>query len=76
MVTIKAQANYRITIYPREHGIPHVHVVGPDFQAKVSIEDATIIAGSPPASHRRAALRWIAANHDMLLIRWDEITKL
>lgn len=73
MATIEDFGGYRVTIYPREHGEPHVHVVGPDFAAKVSIADAAIIAGNLPAKVRRKVLRWVAANGDMLAERWNEI---
>lgn len=76
MVTIKDQGSYRIAIYPREHGAPHVHIHAPDFHAKVLIEDSTVIAGNLPAPHRRRVLRWVTANRDMLVHKWSEITNL
>jgi hypothetical protein len=44
----------------------HVHVIGPDFQAKVRIVDSEVFAGAIPPRHRREALSWISANAERL----------
>jgi len=36
MPTIKDFGGYKITLYAEDHNPPHVHVIGPDFQAKVA----------------------------------------
>jgi Domain of unknown function (DUF4160) len=54
-------------IYAEDHNPPHVHVIGPDFQAKVRIADAEVFAGAIPPRHRREALSWISANRDRLM---------
>lgn len=76
MVKISDQGGFHVFIYPREHGVAHVHVAGPDFSASVAIESATILDGHIPSPHRRRALEWITENRDMLLTRWVEITGL
>ena len=76
MPTITIQPGFTIFIFTDEHGAPHVHVVGNDFNAKVVIENGDIVAGSIPAPHRRRALRWIAANRVTLLDHWAEFTGL
>ena len=53
---------YKVTLYAEDHNPPHVHVVGPDFQAKVRIVDSEVFAGAIPPRHRREALSWISAN--------------
>lgn len=37
MPTVFTVGNLRIVIYPNDHAPPHVHVVGPDGEAKVRI---------------------------------------
>jgi hypothetical protein len=59
-------------MYFEDHNPPHVHVVGPDFEILVAIRNATVLAGEAPARVRRVALRWIAANRDELLTRWED----
>jgi hypothetical protein len=71
--TIQDFGAYKITMYAEDHNPPHVHVVGPDFQAKVRITDAEVFAGAIPPRHRREALSWIAAHRGMLMEMWDEL---
>jgi hypothetical protein len=71
--TIEDFGAYKVTMYAEDHNPPHVHVVGPDFQAKVRISDAEVFAGAIPPRHRREALSWIAANRVNLMERWDEL---
>jgi hypothetical protein len=73
MPTAKNFGSYRIMLFAEDHNPPHVHVIGPEFQAKVRIADAAVFAGSIPARHRREALAWIAANRDRLMAKWNEI---
>jgi len=64
---------YKITMYHEDHNPPHIHVIGPDFQAKVRIADGAIFAGAIPPRHRRDALAWSAANQDGLIAKWNEL---
>jgi hypothetical protein len=73
MPTVKDFGGYRVTLYAEDHNPPHVHVIGPDFQAKVRIADAKVFAGAIPPRHRREALAWVAANRRMLMARWNEL---
>ena len=73
MPTIKDFGAYKITLYAEDHNPPHVHVIGPDFHAKVRIADAAVLAGVIPPRHRREALAWIAANGDALMVKWNEL---
>jgi hypothetical protein len=74
MPTIKSFAGYKIVMYFADHLPPHVHVLGPDFEALVRIRDATVFEGSIPPKHRREALSWIEANRDLLEAKWNELT--
>jgi len=71
--TIRNFGAYKITIYAEDHDPPHVHVIGPDFQAKVRIADAALFAGTIPPRHRREVLAWIAANRDGLMAKWNDL---
>jgi len=71
--TIRNFGAYKITIYAEDHDPPHVHVIGPDFQAKVRIANAALFAGTIPPRHRREVLSWIAANHDGLMAKWNDL---
>jgi hypothetical protein len=73
MPTIKDFGGYKVTMYAEDHNPPHVHVIGPDFQAVVRIADAKVFAGIIPARHRREASAWIAANRAELMAKWNEL---
>lgn len=73
MPRMKDFGGYKVMLYAEDHNPPHVHVIGPDFQAKVRIRDAAVIAGVIPPRHRREALAWIAANRARLMERWNEV---
>jgi len=64
MPTVKDFGSYKITLYAEDHNPPHVHEIGPDFQAKARIADAEVFAGAIPPRHRWEALSWIAANRE------------
>jgi hypothetical protein len=63
----------RVRRSAEDHNPPHVHVIGPDFQAKVRIADAEVFVGAIPPRHRREALLWISANRDRLMEKWNEL---
>jgi hypothetical protein len=63
---------YIIAMYFEDHNPPHVHVVGPDFQALVRISDLTILRGAIPPKFAREALKWIEENGEMLAAKWIE----
>lgn len=73
MVTLARGPNWKIAVYAREHGIPHFHVVGPDFRASVGIESLELIIGTVPASVLREARQWTSANRALLLATWQEL---
>lgn len=73
MPTIKAFGGCKIALYAEDHNPPHVHVIGPDFQAKVRIADAEVFAGVIPPRHRREALSWISAYREKLMAKWNEL---
>jgi hypothetical protein len=56
MPTIVELGSYKITIYFEDEPPPHVHVVAPDWQAKVRISDAKVFVGKIPPAHRKEAL--------------------
>jgi hypothetical protein len=74
MPTIHAAAGWRIMMYFRDHGPPHFHVVTRDRrEAQVRIADLAVMAGSVRANVLEAALRWAAANRNVLSAKWQEL---
>ena len=72
MVTIRRYRNWKITVFSREHGIPHVHVSGPDFAATVSIATGEILAGLLPAATLKDVQNWLAANRSAAMELWRQ----
>ncbi len=73
MPTLSRFANFEIDMYFEDHNPPHVHVVGREFEMLVAIRNGAVLAGSAPASAKRAAMAWIANNREMLIRKWDEL---
>lgn len=72
MPTLATFSTFVIRMYFEDHNPPHVHVVGPDFEAKMTISDARILKGALPSHIEREAADWIVANRDYLNLKWEE----
>jgi hypothetical protein len=66
MGTLVRFGKVRLAVFGGDHGVPHVHVVGPDFRCTVAVESLEVLAGSAPARVLREARRWISLNRDMI----------
>jgi hypothetical protein len=73
MVTMHRGPNWRISVYGREHGVPHFHVEGPDFRASVTIATLNVIVGTAPATVLSEALAWAREQQAALLAQWQEL---
>ncbi len=65
--------NAQVYIYADDHNPPHFHIVGPDFNALVRINDLVLIRGAAPPDTLRNVLDWAADNRPLLALRWIEI---
>lgn len=74
MPTLKDFGAFRIVMYFDDENPPHVHVIAPDFEAKVRIADAEVFRGEIPKHHRKRALAWIAENKSELEEKWRELS--
>ena len=72
MPTLFNGSGYVIAMYFEDHNPPHVHIVGPDFEALVRISDLNLFRGSLPKKVARQALQWIEENREMLDAKWTE----
>lgn len=73
MVTMHRQANWKIAVYGREHGVPHFHVEGPGFRCSVAIATGEVIVGDAPVRVLAAAGIWARTNASMLAAKWQEL---
>lgn len=72
MPVIRRFGPIALRIYFADENPPHVHVAGPDTEAKVSIGTATVMVGEIPSSARKEILEWIADNRGALMQKWEE----
>jgi Domain of unknown function (DUF4160) len=72
MVTLHRHRNWKIEVFGREHGIPHVHVSGPEFRATIAIIDGSIIAGALPPAILREVQGWLKFNRDTAMKLWRQ----
>ena len=72
MTTLHRSRNWKIEVFGREHGIPHVHVTGPEFRASVSITSGDLIAGRLPATTLKEVRRWLDHNLELAMDMWKE----
>ena len=72
MVTLHRYRNWKLEVFGREHGIPHVHVSGPEFDATVSIATGEVLAGTLPAATLRDVQDWLATNSNAAMQLWHQ----
>lgn len=60
-----------IYMYFRDHAPPHVHAFHGDDEVLVVIRDGSVYAGALPAKKLALVRKYVEANVDALLERWD-----
>ena len=75
MVTLHRGPSWKISVYGREHGIPHFHIEGPGFRASVAIETFEVIVGTVPVRVLNEARLWAREHRAELLAKWQELNR-
>ncbi len=75
MVTMHRTDNWKISVYGREHGVPHFHIEGRDFRCRVSIATLEVIIGGAPPAVLRAAIDWGRGHRRSLADKWLELNR-
>jgi len=73
MTTKYRFANFRITLREKDHNPPHVHLMGPDFEAAINLITLEIMDGAAPAKVLRHALKWLEDNKEELIQQWQRL---
>lgn len=71
MPTISTFYGIVISIYHREHGVPHFHASYGGFTASIAIDDASVLAGWLPPRALRLAIDWAQLHQGELLLNWE-----
>jgi hypothetical protein len=75
MPEVKRFGAFRLLMFFQDENLPHVHITGPDFAAKIRISNGALLAGDAPNKILRQARRWIEENQAELLDLWDEFQR-
>ncbi|NIM50391.1 MAG: DUF4160 domain-containing protein [Gemmatimonadales bacterium] len=59
-----------ISMYHREHGVPHFHAVYGEYEISVEVESG-VVHGSFPHRALRHVLEWAALHRAELLTNWE-----
>ena len=62
---------YRIEIRERDHGPPHVHLVGGEVDVVIDLRTLQV-EGRCPRSLLAEALAWVTQNQQELMEEWDK----
>jgi hypothetical protein len=65
----------RIMMFFDDHSPPHFHVEYNDFEAKISINDLTVLKGQLPPRVLGLVMEWAGLHKKELLENWDMIQK-
>ncbi len=75
MATVHRNSGWKITVYRREHGVPHFHVEGAGYRCSLTIATGELIIGSAPPGVLNAARLWARENEVDLLAKWKELNR-
>ncbi len=73
MPIILITKNLKICIYPKDHEPPHVHVIGPDCEAKINIHTLECFSnyGFSVKDIKRISA-FVEENLDLIIEAWEE----
>jgi hypothetical protein len=73
MPTLVVLGNLKIQMFALDHRPPHFHIVTPDGEAVVAIDDFRVLQGSLRSRDLRMALVWARANKARLENEWQRL---
>ena len=73
MPTLVRLGNVLIRMFAEDHAPPHFHVVTPDHEAMVRIDDLQVYAGSIDRKSLSIAIAWAAQNIELLENEWRRL---
>lgn len=74
MPTVYETKNLRIVIHTDDHDPPHVHVIGPDAEAKITIADLNCYFNKGFSSRDiKRIISYLKQRQAQLQEKWDEI---
>ncbi len=71
MPTISVFFGIVITMFSKEHGVPHFHARYGEFKASVEIESGNIFSGALPPRVAKLVREWAEIHRQELRDNWD-----
>ena len=65
----------RICMYP-DHNPPHLHLIGPDWSAKIDLRTLVVTQGTPPRSELAEAIKLAAEEREYLEAWWTNLRRV
>jgi hypothetical protein len=62
-----------IRVYANDHLPQHFHIINPDFEVLVVIEDFSIYAGELKGPAGKTAMEWAKANIALIRAEWNRL---
>jgi hypothetical protein len=75
MVTLHRAETWKISVYGRDHWVPHFHIEGREFRCSISIATLEVIIGAAPPGVLRVAIAWARGNQVELMAKWRELNE-
>lgn len=71
------RSSVAIQMYPDNHNPPHFHLVGPDFEIMVRLDNLDVLEGSGKIARRifQDAIAWAEANKEELYREWVRLNE-
>jgi len=73
MTTLTRGSNWKLSVFGREHGLPHVHVTGAGFRAVLAIATGDLLVGRLPVEVLADARQWLAQHQDESQQQWQRL---
>jgi len=73
MVTLHHGPAWKLSVYGREHGVPHFPIEGPGYRCSIGIATLQPIVGTAPPAVLRATRAWARDNQAALPRTWREL---
>jgi hypothetical protein len=69
-----------ISIYFREHGVPHIHASHgnrrrPEWEVALAIRDGRILYGEIPSTELQVTREWMRLHRNELLDAWEAVSE-
>ncbi len=73
MAKVHTIGKTEIRVYANDHLPQHFHIINPDFEALIVIEDFSTYAGSLKGLAGRDALLWARSNVNIIKAEWNRV---